>query len=266
VRAWGGGIAGHAAVLRAAWKRYRLPVAITELHLGCTREEQMRWLLEAWTAAHAVRAEGADVRAVTVWALLGSYDWNSLLTRDAGHYEPGAFDVRAPEPRPTALAGMMAELAAGRDATHPVLDTPGWWRRPERYGYRRVGRAGDDAGTSTIVAARPILIVGTLDSTFARICGGRGLACMAPDLDAADTASVRAALERFRPWAVVSAVESAVLASGCARIGVQLLTATSDFPTALDLLVDEYSGTAFSPGSPLWEPSVPESPPRREIA
>jgi hypothetical protein len=34
------------------------------------------------------------VRAVTAWALLGSYDWDSLLTRRRGNYEPGAFDVR----------------------------------------------------------------------------------------------------------------------------------------------------------------------------
>jgi dTDP-4-dehydrorhamnose reductase len=36
------------AVLRQAWQRYGRPVAITEAHLGCTREEQLRWLLEVW--------------------------------------------------------------------------------------------------------------------------------------------------------------------------------------------------------------------------
>src|SRR5919202_793144 len=79
----------------------------------CTREEQMRWLHEAWTAALEVRAEGVDVRAVAVWSLLGCYDWSSLLTCEESRYEPGAFDLRAPAPRPTALAGMMRELAAG---------------------------------------------------------------------------------------------------------------------------------------------------------
>jgi dTDP-4-dehydrorhamnose reductase len=216
----------------------------------------MRWLHEAWTAARAVRAGGADVRAVTVWALLGSYDWDSLLTRDAGRYEPGAFDVRAPEPRPTALAGMMAELASTGTATHPVLDTPGWWRRPERYGYRRVGRAGDgDGGAAAVPLGRPILVTGaagTLGSAFVRICRVRGLACVAlgrGEMDIADAGSVRAALERFRPWAVVNAAGyvrvddaerepercrrenaggPAVLAAACARLDAQLLTFSSD--------------------------------------
>jgi dTDP-4-dehydrorhamnose reductase len=59
------GLTGPAARLREAWERYNIPLAITEVHHGCTREEQVRWLHEVWTAAETVRAEGADVRAVT---------------------------------------------------------------------------------------------------------------------------------------------------------------------------------------------------------
>jgi dTDP-4-dehydrorhamnose reductase len=128
-------LAGWRTLLREAWERYRLPLAITEAHLGCTREEQMRWLLEAWRAAEHLRDEGGDVRAVTVWALLGSYDWNSLCVRDAGFYEPGVFDLRAPTPRPTAVAQVIRQLAAEQQPDHPVLDMPGWWRRPERLFY-----------------------------------------------------------------------------------------------------------------------------------
>ena len=51
------GCAGHHRILMEAWERYRLPVAITEVHAGCTREEQMRWLMEAWTAAGRARRE-----------------------------------------------------------------------------------------------------------------------------------------------------------------------------------------------------------------
>ena len=123
--------AGISHVLREAWRRYALPVAVTEAHLGCTREEQLRWLLEIWRDAERLRGEGADVRAVTPWALLGSYDWDSLLTRFAGHYEPGVFDARGGWPRPTALAGLIRELAAGQPPSHPVLASPGWWRPPE---------------------------------------------------------------------------------------------------------------------------------------
>ena len=69
-----GSVEGPGGVLREAWRRYGRPLAVTEAHLACTREEQMRWLLEVWRAAGAVRAEGADIRAVTVWSLLGAYD------------------------------------------------------------------------------------------------------------------------------------------------------------------------------------------------
>ena len=109
--------------------------------MGCTREEQMRWLLDVWHAAQGARQDGADVRAITVWALLGSYDWDSLVTRPAGRYEPGVFDVRGPSPRPTALSHVVRELCAGRVPDHPVLASPGWWRRPERLLYASARRA-----------------------------------------------------------------------------------------------------------------------------
>ena len=68
---------GPAARLREVWERYRRPVAVTEVHHGCTRDEQLRWLMEVWNAAQAVRAEGADIRAITIWSLLGTVDWNT---------------------------------------------------------------------------------------------------------------------------------------------------------------------------------------------
>src|SRR5205085_8384893 len=83
------GLVGHEAHLRDTWTRYHLPIAFTEVHLGCTREEQLRWLRDAWQAAATVRSDGIDARAVTVWALFGSVDWDSLVTRNEGHYESG---------------------------------------------------------------------------------------------------------------------------------------------------------------------------------
>lgn len=35
-------------LLREVWDRYQRPMAVTEAHLGGTREEQMRWLIEVW--------------------------------------------------------------------------------------------------------------------------------------------------------------------------------------------------------------------------
>jgi dTDP-4-dehydrorhamnose reductase len=48
--------------------------------------------------------------------------------------------LRAPRPRPTALARMLFDLSRGREHDHPVLDAPGWWRRLERLQYAPVTR------------------------------------------------------------------------------------------------------------------------------
>jgi dTDP-4-dehydrorhamnose reductase len=261
VRVCAEGTAGPRALLRETWERYRLPVAVTEVHLGCTREEQLRWLKEVWEAARDLREEeGADVRAVTVWALLGAYDWDSLVCRDAGRYEPGVFDLRGGRPRPTALARMARSLAERGDYEHPVLDTPGWWRRLSRLIYPRVSvrtRPASERRSSTTGRglARPLVITGatgTLGRAFARLCEARGLSyklLSRADMDIADAASVRAALEEHDPWAVVNtagyvrvdeaegdaarcfrenAEGPAVLASACAARGAGFVTFSSD--------------------------------------
>jgi dTDP-4-dehydrorhamnose reductase len=61
--------------LREVWQRYQAPIAITEVHHGCTHDEQLRWLCEVWESAHRVKAEGADIRAVTLWSMFGNVDW-----------------------------------------------------------------------------------------------------------------------------------------------------------------------------------------------
>lgn len=132
VRSESGEVSGPKNLLLELWERYQTPVAITEAHLGCTPDEQVRWFMSIWNAATEARGEGADVRAVTSWSLLGSFDWNSLVTRDEGHYEPGVFDVFDGEPRETLLAEMVRDLAAHGTFAHPCLATPGWWERTEQ--------------------------------------------------------------------------------------------------------------------------------------
>ncbi|HYC85547.1 MAG TPA: family 1 glycosylhydrolase, partial [Chryseosolibacter sp.] len=68
---------GLPVLLREAWTRFGLPMAITEAHLACTREEQMRWLKEIWNASCEALTEGVPVKAVTAWTTFGAYDWNS---------------------------------------------------------------------------------------------------------------------------------------------------------------------------------------------
>ncbi|HYE88077.1 MAG TPA: dTDP-4-dehydrorhamnose reductase [Vicinamibacterales bacterium] len=200
------GVVGHEAHLLAAWRRYRLPVAITEVHLSCTRDEQIRWLVEAWRGAAAARRKGAHVVAVSPWALLGSYDWDSLVTLPRGHYEAGAFDVRSQPPRATKTAAVIRELAYGLDASHPALTADGWWRRPSRL----IGASTPDNARVTSPGA-PILVLGgrgTLARAFHRICELRALpvCCVGrPELNIGDTESLAALIERLQPWAVVNA-------------------------------------------------------------
>jgi dTDP-4-dehydrorhamnose reductase len=129
------GITGHRGVLGILWQRYRTRLAVTEVHLGCSEDEQIRWLHEAWTGAEAARRDGADVRAVTAWSAFGAYDWDSLLTLRRERYESGLFDIGDGTVRPTALAAVARELALSGRSAHPALAVPGWWRRPERVLY-----------------------------------------------------------------------------------------------------------------------------------
>ncbi len=127
------GVNGWAPRLREVHERYRLPIAITEAHLGCVdQREQIRWLMQAWDAAHQLRSEGADIRAVTAWALFGLMDWDSMLRERRGHYEPGALDARHTPPRPTLLAEAIGDLARTNRFDHPALLQPGWWQRDDR--------------------------------------------------------------------------------------------------------------------------------------
>jgi dTDP-4-dehydrorhamnose reductase len=213
VRVLPNGAPGIVAAITAAWTRYRRPVAITEAHLGCTREEQLRWLHEIWHSAQQLRDSGIDVRAVTVWSLLGSFDWNSLLTRFTGHYEPGAFDVRGPTPRPTALAVLVKELASNAPHQHAhLLDQPGWWHRSHRFLAPTLPPCVAELPAEVRQSAtrRPILITGasgTLGQAFARLCELRGLdthLCTRAELDICDAASVELAMEKMHPWAVIN--------------------------------------------------------------
>jgi dTDP-4-dehydrorhamnose reductase len=122
-------------LIMEAARRYRRPLALTEVHLGCDEDEQIRWLHEAWTTCEQLAASGVAIQAVTAWALLGCYDWDTLMTRGGNTYESGAFCLRGGAPRPTALAEYIASLTGrvtlDRGAKLSAA-LPGWWRRDER--------------------------------------------------------------------------------------------------------------------------------------
>jgi dTDP-4-dehydrorhamnose reductase len=240
---------GFAPRLREAWDRYGIPIAITEVHHGCHRDEQLRWFAEVWETATQLRGEGIDLRAVTLWSMFGNVDWRFLLTQRNGHYDTGAFDVRNGTPRPTIIARAARAYAKGETFDHPALDAPGWWRRPPRL-YRWSGTCKPPAG-----GGRKLLIAGatgTLGNAFARICEERALPfCLTgrDEMDLCDPRSIARALKRHQPWAIINtagfvrvadaereqgaclaanADGAETLAKACAVAGVPLVTFSSD--------------------------------------
>jgi dTDP-4-dehydrorhamnose reductase len=270
------GLGGAGTLLREAWQRFKLPLALTEVHNGCTREEQARWFVEQYDSAAGLISQGIDVRAVTAWALLGSFNWNTLVTRE-GTYEPGVYDVRAPRPLPTVMVRILQAIAAGKSPDHPFLKSPGWWRKPSRHTYGVCcssisGSPARPLPPRRTEPARPILIAGrtgTLGGTFARICAERGLEyelLSRAQMDIANLRSVNAAIERWQPWAIVNAagyvrvddaeLESercsrentlgpAVLAAACANRGIKLLSFSSD------LVFDGQKSTPYLESDPV---------------
>ena len=260
---------GFAPRLREAWQRYGIPIAITEVHHGCNRAEQLRWFAEVWETAGQLRKEGVDLRAVTMWSAFGNVDWRFLLTERNGLYDTGAYDARGPSPRPTVVAKAAAAFARGQRFDHPVLDSPGWWRRPPRL-YRWSGSCKPMSWNG-----RKLLITGatgTLGHAMARLCEERAMPfCLTPreELDISDPTSVATAIERHQPWAVINTAGfvrvadaeterasclawnvdgAANLAEACAGVGIPLVTFSSD------LVFDGRKGSAYvedDPVSPL---------------
>jgi dTDP-4-dehydrorhamnose reductase len=235
---------GLYSLLKEAWNRYHIPMALTEVHINCTREEQLRWFNEAYDIACKLKAEKVPLVGVTAWSLLGAFDWDSLLTRKSNTYEAGAFDVSDNKRRPTALVPLIKSLAFQQKVTHPLLNQPGWWH----YSYKN---------KLAEVASRfpPLLILGsngTLGTAFRHICARRNIPFIGlarPDFNVTKKEHLLKAIEYHTPWAIINATGyvkvddaeaerdichslnvSAVgqLAGICSNKGIQLMTFSSD--------------------------------------
>jgi dTDP-4-dehydrorhamnose reductase len=244
---------GPHQLIRDAWERLGLSMAITECHLHSTREEQMRWFNEMWETVNELKAEGVDIRAITVWAIFGLHGWNRLVTKPYGDYEPGVFNLSSGHPRPTALARLIRVLTKRKVYYHPVLETEGWWKREDRQQY-----ACDNVlpikPIKHMPKCQPVLIIGRsgmLGDAFSRICEERNihhiLLCRA-DMDITEPETVEQMIEDLNPWAIINAagyvnVDKAeqdreqcfksntegpvVLAEMCKKHGVKFLTYSS---------------------------------------
>jgi dTDP-4-dehydrorhamnose reductase len=199
---------GLEVLLKEAWERYHKPIAITEVHLHCHREEQLRWFKHVWEVCNALVKEGITIKGVTSWALFGSYGWNKLLTQENGDYEPGTFDLRGGHLRQTALASFIREVAHKNNYDHHLSAEKGWWFRDSRILY---GSPSNTIQMNTAPHSNPILIIGktgTLGRAFARVCEERCISyhlLSREDCDISTLGSIETAIELYKPWAIINA-------------------------------------------------------------
>jgi dTDP-4-dehydrorhamnose reductase len=246
---------GARVLLKEAWERYHQPIAVTEVHLHCHREEQIRWFKYIHEAACSLNEEGIPVKAITAWALFGSYGWNKLLTVANGEYEPGVFDTRGGSPRNTALTSYIKSITGKERFRHSYFtDTRGWWQRNSRFLQKpliekmEVFPAGKNIN-------QPVLIIGkrgTLGNAFAKACDLRAIPyklMSREDCDIANEKSVSSAIDLYQPWAIINAagyvrvddaelnyekcfrenhVGPTILAKHCGEKGVKLVNFSSD--------------------------------------
>ena len=116
-------------LLRAAWERFRIPMALSEVHVIGHEHERVRWLLQRYDDVLALRSEGVDIRAFGAWAAFGMVDWNSLLVERAGCTEDGIYTCAGPgrEPQWTAVASALRDLSSGARVARG--SRPGWWEQ-----------------------------------------------------------------------------------------------------------------------------------------
>lgn len=259
VRVKGQQLSGYVELFKEAWDRYKLPLAITEVHLGCTREEQIRWFHEAYNASLELKSQGVDMKAITVWSLLGSFDWNSLMKSYKNFYETGAFDIRSGKPRQTAIAKFIKAIHEGKEFQNSLLQVPGWWKRESRVTFpnKKINIQLSQAQYELEMykGLSPLLIIGATDSlgkAFAKVCSLRGIVFKLANqnqIDITSKESIEAYLKTATPWAIINAagfsdideaeknpkmcfventIGPTILAEICKNTGIRLVSFSTD--------------------------------------
>ncbi|MBV9271110.1 MAG: family 1 glycosylhydrolase, partial [Candidatus Eremiobacteraeota bacterium] len=202
-------IAGAGPLLEEQWQRYGRPMAVTEAHIACTREEQLRWVRDIFQDLVDLRSRRVDVRALTIWSLAGAFDWNSALTRQDGYYESGAFDVSNGSVRETAVARYTRQLATGEGELHPALEGRGWWRLTSRLAFPPAMRTSQlraiPSFDETRGSRKPIAIFGGDDPVARALreaCRERNLEFRVISADE-NTGELAAYLQRTGCWVAI---------------------------------------------------------------
>ncbi|MCG2615130.1 family 1 glycosylhydrolase [Terrimonas sp. NA20] len=197
-----GHMKGAAGLLKEAWWRYRIPIALTECQLVCTREQQMKWFYQHYKFAEDLRRQAIPVVAITAWGLLGAVDWNTLICQNNGQYESGVFEIQKQQLQPTATARMIRTLAKGKDCYHPALDGRGWWQPAgsTAFNYPLSLRGGSGKRLVIIDNNSPI------GNIFHSLCQERDLLCTvlsAADAEYLDHEQLAKKIDKCFPWAIV---------------------------------------------------------------
>jgi beta-glucosidase len=75
-------------VVMRAWRRYRLPILITENGLADSQDAQRaRFIIDHVAWLHKAIADGADVRGYLHWSLLDNFEWAHGFAPRFGHVE-----------------------------------------------------------------------------------------------------------------------------------------------------------------------------------
>ena len=123
---------GPAVLFTECWERYRIPLAITEVHVHGSPHEQIAWFNCIWKTCSQLIRKGIDIRAVTAWAMFGTYGWSKLLRENPGEYERGVFDVGTGEVESTPYTDFLKALIRNPRIAE-CYETGGWWNSDSRF-------------------------------------------------------------------------------------------------------------------------------------
>lgn len=70
------------------WKRYRIPLMITETSVGGADDTKIAWLDRSVHDVRRLRAEGFPVIGYTWWPAIDHLDWDGALLHQTGHIHP----------------------------------------------------------------------------------------------------------------------------------------------------------------------------------
>lgn len=105
-------------LLRAAYERLGLPLALSEIHLYADEDARAKWLLDRVADVVALRDEGLPMVAAGAWAAFGMIDWYSVLRERDRVVEDGIYTFAGAggTPQPTAVSRTLAALVRGEAA------------------------------------------------------------------------------------------------------------------------------------------------------